>query len=120
MHRLNRLKYLLRKQNKLPADDLNQLKAKALKAYEAAVERANPFTAVQSCIKKYGLPEPKSGGKTLVIGVGKAAPAMINGLRAHINGTNNCICITHEENEENVDECEIFKTGHPVPNKAEH
>ena len=109
---------MLRKQNKLPADDLNQLKAKALKAYEAAVERANPFTAVQSCIRKYGLPKPKSGGKTLVIGVGKAAPAMINGLRPHINGPNNCICITHQENKENVDDCEMFKTGHPVPNEA--
>ena len=56
---------MLRKQNKLPADDLNQLKAKALKAYKAAVERANPFTAVKSCIRKYGLPEPKAGGKTV-------------------------------------------------------
>ena len=93
MHLLNKLKYLLRKQNKLPADDLNQLKVKALKAYKAAVERANPFTAVQSCIRKYGLPEPKSYGQTLVIGVGKAAPAMINGLRSDINGPNNCIAL---------------------------
>ena len=118
MHLLNKLKFLLRKQSKLPVDDLKQLKAKALKAYEAAIERANPFTAVQSCIRKYGLPEPKSGGKTLVIGVGKAAPAMINGLRSHINGPNNCICITHKENKENVDDCEMFKTGHPVPNET--
>ena len=109
---------MLRKPNKLPADDLKQLKAKAFKAYQAAVERANPFTAVQSCIRKYGIPEPKSGGETLVIGVGKAAPAMINGLRPHINGPNTCICITHQENKENVDDCEMFKTGHPVPNEA--
>ena len=58
---------------------LKRLKTKALKAYEAAVERANPFTAVQLCIKKNGIPKPEKGGKTLIIGVGKAAPAMING-----------------------------------------
>ena len=118
MRLLNRLKYLLRKQNKLPVDDLNQLKAKAFKAYEAAVERANPLTAVQACIRQHGLPEPKFGGKTVVIGVGKAAPAMINGLRSQINGPKNCICITHKENKENVDDCEVFKAGHPVPDEA--
>ena len=109
---------MLRKPNKLPVDDLNELKGKALKGYEAAVERANPFTAVQSCIKTNGLPKPKKGGKTLIIGVGKAAPAMINGLRSQINGQNSCICITHKENEENVDDCEMFKAGHPVPDKT--
>ena len=102
----------------MPVDDLNQLKAQALNAYKAAVERANPFTAVQSCIRKHGLPKPKFGGKTLVIGVGKAAPAMINGLRSQINGPHNCICITHKENKEIVDDCEMFKAGHPVPDNA--
>ena len=49
---------MLRKQSKLPVDDLNALKANAVEAYRAAVERANPFTAVQSCIKKNGIPTP--------------------------------------------------------------
>jgi len=106
---------LLRKQNKLLVNDLNKLKTKAFRAYEAAVERANPFTAVQFCIKKNGIPKPEKGGKTLIIGVGKASPAMINGLRPSIDGPNNCICITHKENEEHVDDCEMFKAGHPVP-----
>ena len=109
---------MLRKQSKLPVDDLNELKAKAVKGYRAAVERANPFTAVQSCIKKNGIPKPKNGGHTLVIGVGKAAPAMINGLRELLNGPNNCICITHKENEENVENCEMFRAGHPVPDET--
>jgi len=115
MHLLSRLKYLLRKQSKLPVNDLKKLKTKAFKAYEAAVERANPFTAVQLCIKKNGVPKPKKGGKTLIIGIGKAAPAMINGLTPSINGPSNCICITHKENQEDVDDCEMFKAGHPVP-----
>jgi len=102
----------------LPVDDLSKLKAKALRAYEAAVERANPFTAVQSCIRKHGLPEPKKAGKTLIIGVGKAAPAMINGIRSQLNGPNSSICITHKENAENVRDCEMFKAGHPVPDEA--
>ena len=106
---------MLRKQSKLPVNDLKKLKTKALKAYEAAVERANPFTAVQSCIKKNGVPKPKKGGKTLIIGIGKAAPAMINGLRPSINGPTNCICITNKENQEDVDDCEMFKAGHPIP-----
>ena len=109
---------MLRKQSKLPVDDLNELKAKAVKGYRAAVERANPFTAVQSCIKKNGIPKPKNGGHTLVIGVGKAAPAMINGLRELLNGPINCICITHKENEENVENCEMFRAGHPVPDET--
>ena len=106
---------MLRKQSKLPVNDLKKLKTKALKAYEAAVERANPFTAVQLCIKKNGFPKPKKCGKTLIIGIGKAAPAMINGLRPSVNGPTNCICITHKENQEDVDDCEMFKAGHPIP-----
>ena len=103
---------MLRKQSKLPVDDLNALKANAVEAYRAAVERANPFTAVQTCIKKNGVPTPKNGGQTLVIGVGKAAPAMIKGLRELLDGPNKCICITHKENGENVENCEMFKAGH--------
>ena len=60
---------MLRKQNKLLVNDLNKLKTKAFRAYEAAVEMANPFTAVQFCIKKNGIPKPEKGGKTLIIGV---------------------------------------------------
>ena len=55
---------LVEKANKLPVDDLNALKASAVKAYRAAVERANPFTAVQSCIKKNGIPTPKRWADT--------------------------------------------------------
>ena len=40
---------------------------------------------------------------------------MINGLTPSINGPSNCICITHKENQEDVDDCEMFKAGHPVP-----
>ena len=109
---------MLRKQSKLPVDDLNALKANAVEAYRAAVKRANPFTAVQSCIKKNGIPTPKNGGQTLVIGVGKAAPAMIKGLLELLDGPNNCICITHKENGENVENCEMFKAGHPVPDQT--
>ena len=76
---------MLRKPNKLPVNDLKKLKTKALRAYKAAVERANPFTAIQFCVKKNGIPKPKKGGKTLIIGVGKASPAMINGLRPSID-----------------------------------
>ena len=68
--------------------------------------------------QKNGIPTPKNGGQTLVIGVGKAAPAMIKGLRELLDGPNNCICITHKENGENVENCEMFKAGHPVPDQT--
>ena len=111
---------MLRKQSKLPVDDLNALKANAIEAYRAAVERANPFTAVQSCIKKNGIPTPKNGGQTLVIGVGKAAPAMIKGLRELLVGPNNCICITHKENGEMLKIVRCLRLGIPYLTKQEN
>ena len=43
---------------------------------------------------------------------------MIKGLRELLDGPNNCICITHKENGENVENCEMFKAGHPVPDQT--
>ena len=54
---------MLRKQNKLLVNDLNKLKTKAFRAYEAAVERANPFTAVQFCVKKMAFQNQKKAEK---------------------------------------------------------
>ena len=47
MRLLNRLKYLLRKQNKLLVSEINELKAKALKVCETSIERANSFFGVE-------------------------------------------------------------------------
>ena len=43
---------------------------------------------------------------------------MIKGLLELLDGPNNCICITHKENRENVENCEMFKAGHPVPDQT--
>lgn len=105
----------MKRRSRLPDDSLALLRADAARGFEAAVQRASPFAAVRDCLNANGLPSPKGDGKTYVIAVGKAAPAMLKAALSHVTGARAAVCVTHRENAETVPGAEIFRAGHPVP-----
>jgi hydroxypyruvate reductase len=102
----------------LPASDLAALKRLAAQAFRAAVRRADPGLALTDCIGRTGLPRPQPGGHTIVIAIGKAAPAMVRSFAQQVTGSRVLICVTHRENDESVTGTEIFRAGHPVPDEV--
>ena len=98
--------------------DLPALRTAAAQAFRAAVRRADPGLALTDCTDRSGLPRPSGDGKTIVIAVGKAAPAMMRALIPHIAGPRVLICVTHRENTDTVAGTEVFRAGHPVPDEV--
>jgi len=99
----------------LQAVDIPALRTAAAEAFRAAVRRADPGLALSDCTARTGLPRPAGNGKTIVIAVGKAAPAMMRALIPHLAGPRVPICVTHRENTDTVAGAEVFRAGHPVP-----
>ena len=118
MRRSGRPKFWSRKPSRLPASDLNALKRLATQAFRAAVRRADPGIALTDCIARTGLPRPRPGGRTIVIGIGKAAPAMVRAIAPQLTGSRVMICVTHRENDESVTGAEVVRAGHPVPDEV--
>jgi len=84
------------------AADIPALRVAAARAFRAAVRRADPGLALTDCTGRTGLPHPTGDGKTIVIAVGKAAPAMMCALTPQIEGPRVLICVTHRENTDTV------------------
>ncbi|AAV94851.1 MOFRL domain protein [Ruegeria pomeroyi DSS-3] len=104
----------------MPATDTTSLRTAAVRAFRAAVRRADPGLALTDCLRRTGLPRPNGDGKTIVLALGKAAPAMIRALHGQITGPRVMLCVTHRENQEPVAGAEVFRAGHPVPDEIGH
>jgi len=102
----------------LQAADIPALRTAAAQAFRAAVRRADPGLALTDCTSGNGLPRPSGHGKTIVIAVGKAAPAMMRALIPQLAGPRVLICVTHRENTDTVAGTEVFRAGHPVPDEV--
>lgn len=99
------------------ADPIDRLKQAARRGFDAAVGRADPGNAVRAQLARTPLPRPDVGGQTLIVALGKAAPAMLRALLAKIDGPSQAICITHKGNDERVEGVPTFYAGHPVPDE---
>lgn len=99
----------------MPEDDVSALKAKAARAFQAAIRRADPALAMRESLAANPLPLPAHGRTTIVLGLGKAAPAMLRAVVANLGGPRVMVCVTHRENREQVPGAEIYRAGHPVP-----
>lgn len=97
----------------MPVADLAQMRALAQSGFDAAIARANPARAVAEA---FACHPPETGARTLLIAVGKAAPAMLRAARQHLPGAE-AICVTHKGNTDTVDGVTTFYAGHPVPDQ---
>lgn len=73
---------------------------------------------MRDCLDCHPLPRAAHGHRTIVLAVGKAAPAMVRTVLPRIDGPRVSICVTHRENSEKTPGAEIFRAGHPVPDSV--
>ena len=84
------------------------LRAEALRIFQAGVAAADPVAAVDRALAR-GMDRP-----ALIVAVGKAARAMAQAALARFPGVR-CIVVTNYENAKPLDGAEVFPAGHPVP-----
>ena len=84
--------------------------------FDAAVEAAQPAVCLPSHLPDP--PAPSSGGRTLVIGAGKASAAMAKAVEDHWPGPISGLVITRYGHAVTCDRIEIVEAAHPVPDEA--
>ncbi|ETA53448.2 MOFRL domain-containing protein [Rhodobacteraceae bacterium PD-2] len=97
---------------------MSDFRQDAARAFRAATRRADPALAMRDCLDSLPLPRAAHGHRTIVLAVGKAAPAMVRTVLPRIDGPRVSICVTHRENSEKTPGAEIFRAGHPVPDSV--
>lgn len=98
--------------------DLTSLRTTARLLFDAAVQAADPAAAVQRGFAETPPPVPASGGRRIVIAVGKAAPAMLREALRILPPVDVALAVTHHENDAQVPGAEVLRAGHPVPDDA--
>jgi hydroxypyruvate reductase len=96
---------------------IDELRTKARLLFDAAVLAADPAKAVRRGLDQSPPPE-KRDGRTLIVAVGKAAPAMLSEALKSIPEPHAAIAVTHHENTAQLAGAEIWHAGHPVPDDA--
>lgn len=94
------------------------LRGTARRLFDAAITAADPAHAVQRGFAMAPLPPSKPGGRTFLIAIGKAAPAMLGAALKAIPDAHTAVAVTHHENTANLHGAEIWRAGHPVPDDA--
>jgi hydroxypyruvate reductase len=64
------------------------------------------------------LPPQAPDGRTFLIAIGKAAPAMLGEAMAGLPDAHAALAVTHHENDAMLDGVELLRAGHPVPDEA--
>lgn len=81
--------------------------------FRAAIAAADPALAVPK-----HLPASPAGGRTIVIGAGKAAASMARALENHWTGEISGLVITRYGHAVPCNRIEVIEAAHPVPDKA--
>ncbi|WP_241523971.1 glycerate kinase type-2 family protein [Oceaniglobus indicus] len=84
--------------------------------FDAAVAAADPGAAVTRALRDTPLTPP--AGRTILIAIGKAAPAMMSAALAMTAGATEALVVTHHDNTAPCPGARILRAGHPVPDAA--
>ena len=98
--------------------EIDTLRTKARLLFDAAVTAAAPARAVRRGLSQSPLPPEAPDGRTFLIAVGKAAPAMLREAMAAIPDAYATLAVTHHENDATLEGAELLRAGHPVPDEA--
>ena len=88
---------------------MTELRAEALRIFQAGVAAADPFAAVAARLDDITPP-------ALIVAIGKAAMRMAEAALLKYAGTR-CLVVTNYENATALDGAEVFAAGHPVPDE---
>lgn len=92
---------------------LAEMRSMARRLFAAAVSAADPALAVRRHFQRH----PETEG-SLLVAVGKAAPAMLAEAMAHLPGARLALAVTHEGNGAEIPGATVLTASHPVPNQA--
>lgn len=97
---------------------VNDLRETAKTAFLAGVAAADPELALRKALEKEPL-QPLSGGKYIIISVGKAACKMAQSTMDALpqSAKASAIAVTNYENVVDVEGCEVYGAAHPVPDE---
>ena len=99
------------------AQEKAYLRERARAIFGRAVEAADPSAALADKLASDPFPVPAAGGRTILIAIGKAAPAMLSQALTHVDGDCEAIAVTHYENEMDVPGGTVIRAAHPVPDE---
>ena len=102
----------------MPADDISTLRAIARSLFDAAIVAADPALALRRQVKATAIPRPDAGGRSILLAIGKAAPAMMKEALTHVRGERIAIVVTQAGNPADLPDVRVFHAGHPVPDEA--
>lgn len=94
---------------------IKALRQIAKQIFQSAVETADPALAMKTALSSSPFPVLAADGKYIVVGIGKAAPAMMREALGQIAGPYTALCITHPENTESAGDAALMYGAHPVP-----
>lgn len=94
------------------------MRALARTLYDAAVRAADPALAVRRHFDKHPPAALPAGGRSIMIAIGKAAPAMLAEAMRHVPSPTVALAVTHYGNERTVPGATVLTAGHPEPDEA--
>lgn len=97
---------------------IKALRQIATQIFHKAVETADPALAMKRALSRSPFPVPAPDGKYIIVGIGKAAPAMMREALSRIVGPYTALCITHPENTESAGDATLMYGAHPVPDES--
>ncbi|WP_058278642.1 glycerate kinase type-2 family protein [Ruegeria atlantica] len=101
----------------MPGHSTTTLRTTASAIFAEAVSAADPATALRRKLCVAPLPTPASGGRSVLIAVGKAAPKMLSEALRHVEGPHVALAVTHAENQTDVSGATVLTSGHPIPDE---
>ncbi len=93
------------------------LRDSAAAIFAEAVAAADPAVSLRKRLQSTPLPSPKPGGRSILIAIGKAAPAMMAEALQHVQGDHVALAVTHSGNETDVPGSTVLTSAHPVPDE---
>lgn len=93
------------------------LRDSAATVFAEAIAAADPAVSLRGRLRSAPLPAPKQGGRSILIAIGKAAPAMMAEALQHVQGDHVALAVTHSENLTDVSGATVLTSAHPVPDE---
>ncbi|MEW2919759.1 DUF4147 domain-containing protein [Ruegeria sp. ANG10] len=93
------------------------LRDTAAAIFAEAVAAADPAKSLHQRLQSDPLPSPEQGGRSILIAIGKAAPAMMAEALQHVQGDHVALIVTHSDNLCEVPGATVLTSGHPIPDE---
>ncbi|MDT1063994.1 DUF4147 domain-containing protein [Paracoccus sp. CPCC 101403] len=97
------------------SNHVRDMRAMAQRLYGCAIAAADPALAVRRHFQRH--PDPDDGGRSHLVAIGKAAPAMLAEAMNHVRNPVSALAVTHRGNEATVPGAVVLTAGHPDPDE---